>query len=109
MSEGAIGYVRGSDDPDARLTLYDDDGTIVPLSGATFEVKVGKKNQTAEFTKTTGITGGDVSPNCVIHWDITGELNTLPASPTWTVQIKATITGRDRYWQIPLEIQEQVL
>lgn len=94
-----ITYVQGSDWP-TGFEWRDGAGDLVPFAtGYTFSLQLGPahKSSVISFTKTTGITGADTSPNVTVAWATAGELNTLePGVYTLVIFARETATGRDR-------------
>jgi hypothetical protein len=89
-------YTQGSDLPDYPIQWLDSEGDLVDFSsGWTFECKVGTPGSAAEFT-TTDVDGAATSPNVMVHFATTGELNSLDPG-TYTVQVKATRTADSRH------------
>lgn len=86
-------YIQGADLPDLALKWYDGNGAVRDFSsGWTFVVKVGQPGSTAQFTKSTGITGASSLPNVTIAWATSNELNTV-ATGSWILDIIATRTS----------------
>jgi hypothetical protein len=95
-------YYKGADLPDLAWWHQDSSGTLVDFSaGYTFSVKVASASTptTASFTKSTGITGAagagtepDGTPNLVIAWAATVELNSLSAG-AYIVEFTAVRTS----------------
>jgi hypothetical protein len=73
-------YYRTADRPALKLWLFDDDGSLINLTGYAFVFKIGDPDQPALLTKNSGITGAAGSgveptgvPNVTITWTA-GEL-----------------------------------
>ena len=98
-----IDYRSDAEDPPIDLEWTEDDGTVIDMSSATFEVKVVDRDGTTAFTKDSNITGASTLPNARIAW-ADGELASL--SGYYVVNVKATISGRDRVFRPgdPIEI-----
>lgn len=106
----AVEYAQGSDLPDLGLVWKDTAGNLINFSdGWTFEAKVGRLGEAAQFSKSAGITGAATSPNVLIEWATTGELNTLSPG-TYTLQLAATRTddGRTRLYQTRIRIKKAI-
>lgn len=95
--------------PDLGLFLREN-GVLIPAlaSGHTFELKVAiHGTSSVVFTKTTGITGQTGStfpplgtPNVVIAWAATGELDALtPGAYRAQLKITRTLDGKARFYQ----------
>ena len=98
-------YTQGSDLPDYTVEWRDQAGDLIDFStGWTFQCKVGTPGAAADIT-TTNVTGADTSPNVIVSFATSGELNTL-AVGVYTVQIKATRTAdsRDRFFRGKLRV-----
>jgi hypothetical protein len=111
----ALLYHRTAERPDIRLWLQDDDGDLIDFStGYTFAFKIGHVGRTADFTKTTGITGAAGSggetagaPNVTISF-LSGELDDLErGSYVW--QLRATTGGLDRVYQGRINLIDVIL
>lgn len=106
----AVEYAQGSDLPDLGLVWKDTAGTLINFSdGWTFEAKIGRLGEAAQFVKSTGITGAATSPNVLVQWATTGELNALDPG-TYTLQLAATRTadGRTRLYQTRIRVKRVV-
>lgn len=106
----AVEYAQGSDLPDLGLVWRDTAGHLIDFSdGWTFEAKVGRLGETAQFSKTSGISGAATSPNVIIEWATSGELNTLPPG-TYTLQLAATRSAdaRTRLYQTRIRIKKAI-
>lgn len=109
-----ISYFKNAEDPNTRIWWLDDDGTLIDLSGvSSWSLKIGQIGETALLTKTSGISGAagagtepTGTPNVVIVWSA-GELNL--ASGSYTMQLTATTTARDRVMSAPFNILNTVL
>jgi hypothetical protein len=104
-------YIQGAELDNLPVT-WTDPTTDLPYdfsSGFTFTVKIGQKGAAAEVTKTTGITGAASSPNIVIVWATTGDLNDLEPG-THVLQIEATRSSdtRSLFMQDSITIVEAV-
>ena len=104
-------YFDGQELGDAGLWLRDGKGALVDLStGYTFEVKAWLASAaTAAFTKTDDISGAagagrepDGTPNLVIQWDATGELDQLDLDTRYRLQVRAnrTADSKDHVWDV---------
>jgi len=105
-----VTYIQGAELPDVEVTWRDSDSSIINFStGYTFTVRLGQLGQAATLTKTTGITGNNVSPNLLISWSST-EIESLPAA-TYTMEIIArhVATSKDRKMHDTVIISAQVL
>jgi hypothetical protein len=101
----AVRYVQGAELPTLGWWLYDGTDLADVASGWTFQLKVFAIGaSTSDLTKTTSITGqagtgtgrgADDTPNVVIAWATSGELNTLTAGQ-YRVQLAATRTSDSR-------------
>lgn len=99
-----IHYYRTAERPDLKFWLQDDAGALVDLSAHTLQFKLGRPGAAAVLTKTSGVTGAAGSgvepsgvPNLVVSFT-SGELDAL-ATGSLIWQIKATLSGADRFWQ----------
>ncbi len=107
-------YHRTAERPDIKMWLQDDDGDLIDFSsGYTFTFKLGSRGNTAEFTKTTGITGAagsgtepDGTPNLTLTFTA-AELDNEPAG-RYTWQIRATNNSLDRVFQGPFELRDVI-
>ena len=102
-------WTVGDDLPDLPVE-WKEDGVLIDFSsGWTFELKVGSPGSAAAFTKTSGFTGAATSPNLVIQFATSGELNTLAAG-RYTAQLRATRTSdsRTRTRKFPLSIGQAI-
>lgn len=87
-------YVKGSDLADLVVTWLDSDGVAINMSsGYTFSVKVGNPGSSANFTKSSGLTG--TTTGLTVQWATSGELNGLDAG-IYTIQITATRSSDSR-------------
>jgi hypothetical protein len=93
-------YHRNAERPAAKMWLFDDDGTLIDMSGYTFSFKIGNPGVAALLTKTSNITGGagegiepTGTPNITVTW-AAGELDIEPGIYTW--QLKASDSSMDR-------------
>lgn len=78
-------------------------GQLVDFStGYTFVASVANSRspQTIIFTKTNGFTGsagsgieGDGTPNLIVQWATSGELNSITTPGTYILEIKATLSA----------------
>lgn len=101
-----IDYIVGADLPNLAVTWKDSSGNVIDYSsGYTFAAKVGHRGTTS-FTKTTGITGAATSPNVLVQWANTGELNSL-APGIYVLEIIATETAttKQRKYQTRLNMK----
>lgn len=110
MSPPAV-YYSGAELPDLHLTWEDEAGDVIDFAaGWTFTVKVAREGSTtAQFTKTTGITGAASAPNVVVAWATSGELSALAAG-RYVVQVVArrSADSKDRYFVGALEIRSSI-
>lgn len=99
---GPLRYHQGAEEPDCKLWLQDDDGTLIDFSsGYAFEFKVGEAGSVL-LTKSSGIVGAagagvepTGTPNITVSWSA-GDLAITPGAYSW--QLKATTGGLDRYF-----------
>lgn len=101
-------YTVGADLPDLVITTLDGSGDPIDFStGYTFEIKVGRRGETAQFTKTTNVTGGVGS--VTISWATSGELNTLTPG-LWLVQGKATrgADSKHRFFFAEIDVRSAI-
>ena len=107
-------YIAGADLEDLGLFVRAN-GTLIDLSsGHTFSLKVvTAPAATAEFTKSSGFTGAAGSgvpptgtPNLVVQWATSGELNSLTGNVTYLAQLTITRSsdGRMRLRQFYLRM-----
>lgn len=115
--DGMLEYIKGSDLPDTALWWRDRAGNLIDFStGWTFTVQVLNEAGEDQFTpKTSNINGAagegeypDGTPNLVITWASTGELDSVDVgSYTLVITANQTSTGKDRIARIPLIIKRQ--
>lgn len=105
-----LSYNRGVTAPSARLWIFDDDGTLIDLTGATLSVKIGARGATPKTTKASGVTGGlgagtepDGTPNVTIVWS-GSELDIAPG-----IYLMQVIQGSNqRIWECEIEIKANI-
>lgn len=121
--------VDGVELPEREWTIGDEDplniwwlrnGTLVDFSsGYTFAAKLVAMSArtTAIFTKSTGFTGAAGSgvetngtPNLVVAWATSGELNSVPSSGPYLLQIVATKTadGSESTFKLVMQMDARV-
>lgn len=105
-------YHRNAERPAAKMWLFDDDGTLIDMSGYSFRFRVGNPGQTAALSKTSNITGGagsgvepDGTPNVTITWTA-GELDIAPGTYRW--QLTASTSGLDRVFEGQFKIEDEI-
>lgn len=97
-------YVVGADAPSLGLFVRENGQLIDLSSGYTYSLKVvDQAGGTVQFTKTSGITGATGSglppggtPNLVIQWATTGELNSLTGGKRYLAQVTITAGADSR-------------
>ncbi len=102
-------YTRGAVLPACKLWVLDDDDTLIDLSTATFQTKIGNRGNAALKTKSSGISGAvgagvepTGTPNCTITW-VSGDLDVAPGN--YDLEIKATIGASPRFFHRRLTIE----
>lgn len=105
-------YHRHAERPAAKMWLYDDDGTLIDMSGYTFRFRIGKPGRTALLSKTSninGIVGAGTeptgTPNVTVTWTA-GELDIEPGTYRW--QLTATSSSLDRVFEGTFKILDEV-
>lgn len=102
-------YRQGALLPSVTIDWYDGpaaDAALLALGsgGYTFELKASRgENTAALFTKTTGITGGNVSPSVTIDWTA-GDLGTLAAGD-YVLTLKATRVSDSKPRFLPVRLR----
>lgn len=97
----SLEYTLGDELADAGLFWLDGYGALIDFSsGYTFSLKVYDATGTAWFTKTSSITGAAGSlttspqtPNVVIAWATSGELNSITSAGPYPLRLTATRTA----------------
>lgn len=108
-----VSYIKGSDLPDQPVVWTDYTNALIDFGlGWTFQLKIGHLGQAALVVKTSGITGfgPGISPNVVIAWAISGELNTLePGNYTALLTATRTSDNKQRRISFPFNISAEVM
>lgn len=105
-----LSYNRGVTGPAARLWIYDDDGTLIDLSGASLSAKIGARGSAPKITKSSGVLGAtgsgtepDGVPNVAITWS-GGDLDITPG-----IYLMQIIQGSSqRIWECEIEIKANI-
>lgn len=105
-------YHRNAERPPAKMWLFDDDGTLIDMSGQSFRFRIGNKGQTAVLSKTSNITGDvgageepDGTPNVTVNWSA-GELDIDPGTYRW--QLVCTASSLDRVFEGTIRIEDEI-
>ena len=105
-------YHRHSERPAAKMWLFDDDGTLIDMSGYTFRFRIGNPGSAALLSKTSNITGSvgsgiepTGSANVTITW-AAGDLDIEPGVYSW--QLTATTSSLDRVFEGVFQVLEEI-
>lgn len=90
-----IPYIVGQELPPLDVTWLGTDGAVLPLATGAFTFAVEVAGALGGFTKTTGITASDSSPNLVIAWATSAELSALTPGE-YALEIRATKASKQR-------------
>ena len=105
-------YHRHSERPAAKMWLFDDDGTLIDMSGSTFRFRIGNPGSAALLSKTSNITGAAGSgieptgtPNISITW-AGGDLDIEPGVYSW--QLTCSTSGLDRVFEGIFQVLDEI-
>lgn len=105
-----LSYNRGVTSPSARLWIYDDDGTLIDLTGATLSAKIGARGSAPKTTKSSGVTGtlgAGTEPDGVPNLSITWSGSDLDIAPG--IYLLQIIQGSNaRIWECEIEIKANI-
>lgn len=102
-----VTYRRGADLPDFPIAWRSWDRVLIPFSSTayTFTLRLAAVGDpdTIVLSKTTGFLVADVSPNLIVTWNTSGDLNSLAAG-TYLGEIEARRTGDGKQRIFPFRL-----